>query len=201
MTRYTYVGEDDSGNEIVNTVEAADRFAVYATARAQGHTVSSISEESKYDPKRFFNVKRLNYMLSRVKADELVMVTRNLGSMLTAGLTVTRALGVIERQSTNPRLKGIVQKMVERINQGDPFYETLKEFPETFNDLYVAMVRAGEESGKLADTLQVLAVQLERAANLKKKVKGAMIYPAIVMTVMVVIGFSGGSFVPLQTML
>ncbi len=116
------------------------------------------------------------------------MVTRNLGSMLVAGLTVSRALSVIERQSSNPRLKGVVKRVIARINEGDPFYETLKEFPEVFSDLYVAMVRAGEESGSLAESLKTLSIQMERATNLKKKIKGAMIYPAIVITIMVIIG-------------
>ena len=188
MARFTYHGEDSSGAKVTNTVEAADRFAIYAIARNQGHTVSSIESATNFNVKKLFNTERINYLPSRVKDDELVMMTRNLGSMLTAGLTVPRALSVIERQSSNPRLQGVMKRLVERINQGDPFFETLKEFPETFNDLYVAMIRAGEESGNLAQSLQTLAIQMERSANLKKKIKGAMIYPAIVMTVMVIIG-------------
>lgn len=188
MAKFTYSGEDHDGNKVKNTVEAEDRFAVYAIARNQGHTVTAIETAGKFDLKGKLNIDRINYLLSRVKEDELVMVTRNLGSMLIAGLTVTRALSVIERQSSNPRLKGVVKRIIDRINQGDPFNETLKEFPETFDNLYVAMVRAGEESGNLAESLKTLAIQMERASNLKKKIKGAMIYPAIVVTVMVVIG-------------
>ncbi len=188
MATFTYTGEDREGNKVTNTVEAEDRFAVYAIARNQGHTVASIDTKGKRRLGGSWNMERLNYMMSRVKEDELVMVTRNLGSMLVAGLTITRALSVVERQSSNPRLQGVVKRIIERINQGDPFNETLKEFPETFNNLYVAMVRAGEESGNLAESLKTLAIQMERASNLKKKVKGAMIYPAIVVTVMVVIG-------------
>lgn len=188
MPKFTYTGEDSSGQPVTDTVEANDRFGVYAIARSSGHTVSKIEEISGFNYKRFLDVDKINYYLSRVKEDELVMMTRNLGSMITAGLTVPRALSVIERQSSNPRLKGVTKRIVERINQGDPFYETLKEFPEVFNDLYIAMVKAGEESGNLAESLQTLAVQMERSSNLKKKIKGAMIYPAIVITVMVVIG-------------
>ncbi|MCA9362036.1 type II secretion system F family protein [Candidatus Kaiserbacteria bacterium] len=188
MPTFTYKGEDGEGNKVTNTVEAKDRFAVYAIARNQGHTVTSIAESTKFSMHRFFDMEKINYHLSRVKDDELVMVTRNLGSMLVAGLTVSRALSVIERQSKNPRLKGTITRILERINQGDPFYETLKEFPETFNDLYVAMIRAGEESGNLAGSLQTLSVQMERSTTLKKKIKGAMIYPSIVITVMVIIG-------------
>lgn len=188
MALFEYSGEDSQGNKITNTVEAPDRFAVYAVARDQGHTVASIEATSKFSVQRFLNIERINYLLSRVKDDELVMVTRNLGSMLTAGLTVSRALSVIERQSSNPRLKGVVKRIVERINQGEQFCVALSEFPETFNDLYVAMVRAGEESGNLAESLQTLSIQMERSTNLKKKIKGAMIYPSIVIVVMVVIG-------------
>ncbi len=188
MSTFTYVGEDRDGKEIENTVEAEDRFSVYAVARNQGHTVSSIEETSGFNFKKLLNIERLNYLLSRVKDDELVMVTRNIGSMLTAGLTLSRSLSVIERQSTNPRLKGVMKKIIEKINQGDPFYESLKQFPKTFNNLYVAMVRAGEESGNLAESFKTLAIQMEKAANLKKKIKGAMIYPAIVSIVMMVIG-------------
>jgi len=188
MAIFTYTGEDSSGKKIKNSVESEDRFGVYAIARSQGHTVDTIETSSPFDVKKLFNIERINYLLSRVKTDELVMTTRNLGSMLTAGLTISRALTVVERQSSNPRLKGVVKRIVERINQGDQFNEALKEFPEVFDDLYVAMIRAGEESGNLAESLQTLAVQMERSSTIMKKVKGAMIYPTIVIIVMVVIG-------------
>jgi len=84
-------------------------------------------------------------------------------------------------------MKGVMKNMVEKINQGEPFYESLKNYPEVFDDLYVAMIKAGEESGNLAEALQTLAIQMERSNNLVKKVKGAMIYPTIVIIVMVVI--------------
>ncbi|MBP6924110.1 MAG: type II secretion system F family protein [Candidatus Pacebacteria bacterium] len=188
MPVFTYYGEDREGEKVSNTVTANDRFAVYSIARNQGHTVVSIDEGSRLVIKKLLNVERINYFLSRVKQDELVMVTRNLGSMLTAGLTVSRALSVIERQTRNPRLRGVTKRIVERINQGDQFNQALSEFPEVFDNLYVAMVKAGEESGSLAESLKTLAVQMERSSNLKKKIKGAMIYPAIVITVMVGIG-------------
>lgn len=188
MGVFTYHGEDQSGQKVSSTVTAADRFAVYAIAREQGHTVTSIEEGSTFRLKKVLNVERINFFLSRVKEDELVMMTRNLGAMLTAGLTVSRALSVIERQSKNPRLKGVIKRITERINQGDQFPEALTEFPDVFSDLYTAMVRAGDESGHLAEALKTLAMQMERASNLKKKIKGAMIYPSIVITVMVLIG-------------
>jgi len=187
MPTFTYTGQDTQGNKVVETVTADDRFAVYAIARNVGHTVSKIDAASKFNIKKLFNVERINYHLSRVKNDELIMVTRNLGSMLVAGLTVSRAFSVIERQTKNPKLKGVTKRLIERINQGDQFHVGLQEFPEIFSDLYIAMVKSGEESGNLAQSLQTLSMQMERSNNLIKKIKGAMIYPAIVVTVMVII--------------
>ena len=175
MGKFTYSGQTQDGVKVTKTVEATDRFAVYEIARKEGNTVSSIDEGKGFSLQRYIDIEKVNYYLSKVKQDELVMVTRNLGSMLIAGLPLSRALSVIERQSTNPRLKGILIQIQARITKGDQFNEALSEFPKTFNDLYVAMVRAGEESGTLSDTLQILSIQMERASSLRKKIKGAMI--------------------------
>lgn len=188
MARFTYQGQDKDGNAVKETVTAADRYTVYDIARSNGHTVSSITEHGGFGGGAGWSVERINVMLGKVKQDELVMLTRNLGSMLVAGLTVTRALSVIERQSKNAKLKHVVKAIIARINKGDAFFEALKDHPKVFDDLYIAMIRAGEESGNLAESLKTLAVQMERSSNLKKKIKGAMMYPSIVITVMVIIG-------------
>jgi type IV pilus assembly protein PilC len=188
MPKFTYIGEDQEGNKVTQEVTADDRYAVYDIARQSGHRISNIEESNTKGLGKWLDVEKINAKLSRVKADELVMVTRNLGSMLTAGLTVTRALSVIERQSKNPKLKKVLKEIIEKINNGRQFYEALKDAPEVFSDLYVAMIKSGEESGNLAESLKTLSVQMERASNLTKKIKGAMIYPAIVISVMIVIG-------------
>jgi len=188
MPTFTYTGQSDTGAKVEKTVEAVDRFAVYELARKEGYTVDYIAEGKTISIQKFLNIERINYYLSRVKADELVMMTRNLGSMLTAGLALSRALSVIERQSSNPRLKGVLTTVQARINKGDQFNEALSEFPKVFDDLYVAMVRAGEESGSLSDALGILSIQMEKASALRKKIKGAMIYPMIVITIMIGIG-------------
>ncbi len=188
MATFTYKGTDNNGGAVKETIEAKDRFAVYEIARTNGHTVSAILESHTFDLGRFLNLEKVNYYLSRVKLDELVMATRNMASMLRAGLPISRALSVIERQTKNPRMKGIMVSVREDIAKGTPFHECLKKYPETFSKLYVAMVHAGEESGSLAASLDTISLQLERSSNLKKKIKGAMIYPAIVITVMLILG-------------
>ena len=188
MAKFIYTGLDTEGKKVKETVTADDRYAVYDIARSNGHTVDGITESSGFSFKNLIDIEAINYKLGKVKQDELVMMTRNLGSMLTAGLTITRALSVIERQSTNAKLKGVTKQLVDKINKGGQFFESLNDFPEVFSDLYVAMIKAGEESGNLAGSLQTLAVQMERATNLKKKIKGAMMYPSIVLIAMVIIG-------------
>jgi type II secretory pathway component PulF len=189
MPKFVYTGTDDNGANVRRTVTADDRFAVYDIAREAGHEVAEIKAHTGWLPVSWFDLETINYHLNRVSQDELVMVTRNLSSMLVAGLTFSRALSVIERQSSNPRLQGITKRLIGQINQGDQIHVAMQAFPNTFDDLFIAMVRAGEESGKLADALQTLSRQMQQSANLKKRIRGAMMYPSIVLTVMVGIGF------------
>lgn len=188
MKRFTYKGSTKDGQPIVETVEANDRFSVYDIARERGVNITSVEEEGKLSPRNLFNMDRINAFLSRVSTDQLVLMTRNLSGMLKAGLPLTRALSVIERQSQNPKMKQVIADVRERIQKGDQFNSALAAHPRVFDELYVAMVRAGEESGGLSDTLATLSIQMERASSLKKRIRGAMIYPAIVITIMTLIG-------------
>ena len=188
MATFTYTGTTRDGEKVTETVEAVDRYAVYEIARVNGHTVSGINEKKRFSLRGMINTEKIDYFLSRVKSDELVTMTRNLSSMITAGLPLTRALSVIERQSGNPKLRYTLKSIREEINKGQSFHDTLAKFPNVFSNLYVAMVRAGEESGQLSGALKTLGVQMERSSTLKKKVKGAMIYPTIVIVIMLLIG-------------
>lgn len=188
MPKFTYTGTNRNGESVKETVEAADRFAVYDIAREQGVLIAKVEEDGRFSLKRAVNMERINALLSRVSTDHLVQTTRNLSGMLKAGLPLSRALSVIERQSTNPRLKLVISDVRERVQKGDQFNQALGAHPRVFDDLYVSMVRAGEEGGGLADALGLLSVQMERAANLKKRIKSAMIYPTIVLTIMAGIG-------------
>jgi type IV pilus assembly protein PilC len=188
MASFTYTGTNRDGKKVTETVNADDRFAVYDIARDQGHIVDEVRDGNAIGWWALLSMDRVNYLLSRVKQDELVMVTRNLGSMLNAGLALARALSVIERQSRNPRLKGVLEDVRAQIEKGSQFHEALAKYPNVFSDLYVAMVKAGEEGGSLSDALETLGTQMERSSSLRKKIKSAMIYPTIVMIIMVVIG-------------
>ncbi len=188
MPTFTYKGAAADGTEVTETVEVADRYAVYEEARKAGHTVTSVAEARRFPRLQRFNMERLNALISRVKQDDLVMLSRNLAAMLKAGLALSRALSVAERQNSNPAVKRILHSVRDDVETGKQFNEALAAHPKAFSPLYVAMVRAGEESGGLAEALETLSLQLERSSNLKKKVRGAMIYPAIVIAAMGIIG-------------
>lgn len=173
----------------METVEAGDRFAVYDIARQSGHVVASVNAARSFSLSGGESlIERLNTLIGSVKQDEVVMFTKNLSAMLLAGLPMSRALSVSERQTKNPKFKHALRAINDRLTQGVAFHDALGEFQNIFSKLYISMVRAGEEGGTLAEALQVLALQMERSSTLRKKIKGAMIYPAIVVGVMSIIG-------------
>lgn len=174
--------ENDTYEE---TIEAEDRFAVYRDIRERGDTLVKLKEEGE---RKTFSLSFINEVLNNVSDDEKVVLTRNLAAMLEAGLTTSRALGVMEKQTKNPRLKSILNSIIADVRRGSTLSAALGKFRGVFSSLLISMVRAGEESGKLSDSLRVVALQMDRANRLKKKIRGALLYPSIVLIAMVVIG-------------
>jgi len=170
----------------VRSVEAASRFEVYAQVRSEGGFVIAIEERRGFD---MGTLAKYNISIGTgIKRTEIIRMAKNLSAMLSAGLSISRALSVIERQSNNVHLKKIATGVAESIKKGSSFHEALALYPDVFPDIFVAMARAGEESGSLADSLTVVALQMERSEELIRKVKGAMIYPAIVIIAVIVVG-------------
>jgi type IV pilus assembly protein PilC len=179
----TAVGKD--GDTYHEVIEAPDRFAVYRDVRARGDRVIDLAEDSLF---RGLSLSFITDSLHSISLDEKVVLSRNLAAMLEAGLTISRALGVMERQTKNPRLKSVIGSIIGDVKRGGTLSSGFAKFPNIFPALLIAMVKAGEESGKLAESLRVVSTQMERASNLTKKIRGAMIYPSIVLTAMVGIG-------------
>lgn len=169
----------------VKILEAPSRFAVYEQVQKEGGFVVELIE----DRGLFKTPEWLSYSIGTgVKRSEVIRLAKNLSAMLSAGLSLSRALSVIERQSNNKRLKKIVAELSEAIKGGSSFHETLGAYPKVFPQLFAAMVQAGEESGSLAESLTVVALQMERSEELIRKIKGAMIYPVIVVTAVFIVG-------------
>jgi len=180
--KVTFRKED--GTSDTRTVEAANRFSVYSDAEKAGESVTALEEIAGGS-----FVSKLNFTFGTgIKTDEQITFTKNMGAMLTAGLTLSRALSVMERQSSNKQLKKIVLALEAEVKAGNAFHEALAEHPKVFSKLYIAMAKAGEESGTLASSLAIVARQMERNNTLVKKVRGAMIYPGVILSAIVVIG-------------
>lgn len=171
----TYAGE----------IEAKDRFEVYKHVRAEGGTIISVTSEASH----VWSLAYWNAKLSTIKEHDKIVFASNLAAMLGAGLPVSRALAVAERQAKNPKLRNTLLIVRGDIQKGGTLYAALDKFPKVFSKLFVAMVRAGEESGTLGEALTSIAAQLDSAYQLKKRIKGALIYPSIIVVAIVGIGF------------
>jgi type IV pilus assembly protein PilC len=115
--------------------------------------------------------------------------------MLKAGLPLSRALAVLKKQTKNPKLNEILVSLIGSINAGETFSSALSKFPKIFSKLFISMVRAGEESGNLASSLSDIGINLEKSNSLTKRIKGALIYPGVIFSAMVIIGILLFAFV------
>jgi type IV pilus assembly protein PilC len=176
--KFTVTLKNAAGSDESRTIEAATRFAVYELIEKEGGHVVALEESSKgFAMPAWANIQ----FGSGVKTEQRIAFTKNLSAMLGAGLTLSRALSVIERQTANKYLKKILLDLENRVKEGSSFHDALAAYPKVFSKLFIAMTKAGEESGKISETLQVVAKQMDTSYTLTKKVKGAMIYPSIIL--------------------
>ncbi|MEA2701446.1 MAG: type pilus assembly protein PilC [Candidatus Parcubacteria bacterium] len=183
--KFSVVVRNSDGNESKETIEAASRLAVYEQVEKGGASVVSLEEKgASLALPAWANIS----IGSGVKTEQKITFTKNLSAMLGAGLTLSRALSVLGRQAENKVLKRIVAELEDAVKGGASFHEALAAHPKVFPRLFIAMTKAGEEGGKLAETLKVVGKQMETSHQLTKKIKGAMIYPSIILGAIVVIG-------------
>ena len=178
MAKFTYTAEKTDGEVYTGTAEARDRFELYAIVRREGGKIVTVSDDGGHG---IHSLDRVNAMLTRVKEFDKILFARNLSAMLSAGLSLARALAVLERQTNNPKLKQIIGEIASNVRRGDTLHGALAKFPNIFSSLFTAMVRAGEEGGDLPSSLVLVSDQMERMYQLKKKIRSAMIYPAIIL--------------------
>lgn len=130
---------------------------------------------------------KFNASFSKVKMIDKIIFARNLANMLEAGLSLTRSISVMEKQTKNKKLKNIYHELNSDISAGKNFHDALNRWNNVFPQVFISMVKAGEESGSLADSLKSIATQMEATYNLQKKIKGAMMYPSVIFSVMILI--------------
>jgi type IV pilus assembly protein PilC len=173
MATYTYTARDARGEIRSATIEAASRDDVVAQLRRQRLTIVKI-DESKAAPRK---------KGGRVSMRDIVIFTRQFSTMINAGLPLVQALDILARQSENKALQDVTKAVVFDVESGNTVADALSKHRNAFTELYVNMVAAGEAGGILDTILLRLAVFLEKNDALVRKVKGAMIYPAVIMAV------------------
>jgi len=175
------------GGEVYEAVmDAPDKFTVNEKVKAAGDTLVS-AEEASSTGGFWRGVRSLSF--GRISMRDKIIFSRNLGAMLEAGLSMSRALSVMEKQTRKAGFKKILGDINRSIGSGKTLHESVGEFPATFSSLFVSMIKAGEEGGTLAESLRVIAEQLESTYTLTKKVRGALMYPGIILLAMIGIGF------------
>ncbi|MDR3519372.1 MAG: type II secretion system F family protein [Candidatus Pacebacteria bacterium] len=183
---FSYRAKSKTGEIVENVLDASDRFALSRDLRSRGFTPLSVTEKNQGLSAKFSVFS--SSLFSRIKLSEQILFTKNLSGMLKAGLPLSRALLVLKKQTKNPKLNTILTSFTTDINGGETFSAALAKFPEVFSKLFVSMIRAGEESGNLANALTDIGINLEKSNALTKRIKGALIYPGIIMSAMIVIG-------------
>lgn len=187
MPKFSYIATDSSHKSVTGSTEQADRAAVIAALRKQGLRPISIKEASAISTVGFNLSKFLNS--NKVKSDHLVIMTRQLSAMVGAGVPLIRALTSLEQHTESPALKKILTSVISDVEGGSSLGDALAKHPNTFNDVYVNMVRAGEAAGILDDILKRLALQQEKNATIRKKVRSAMAYPSVLIGITILAFF------------
>jgi len=186
MASFSYIATNKQNKSLTGTLEASDKASVIATLSKQG--LRPISVKERTGKTSSFN---LNNLLGagKVKSDDLVMFTRQLSAMVGAGVPLLRALSSLEQHTESPALKKILGDIIKDVQAGAPLADSLEKFPNTFSDVYVNMVRAGEAAGILDEILKRLAMQQEKNSTMRKKVKSAMTYPMVLIGITVIAFF------------
>ena len=203
MATFQYIAKDSSGNEQRGTIEAGDRNSAIAAVRAQGLLPTALGEvkgasSAAAKPKAKapapakkkggamnkdikINIKMPKFLQGKIKTKVLTQFTRQLATLVNAGLPLMRGIEVLKRQMKDPRMSEALSGISENIAAGGTFSESLTQYPKIFDKLYVNMVKAGEAGGVLEVVLGRLAEFAEKSERIKNKVKGAMIYPIVVL--------------------
>ena len=207
MATFQYIAKDSAGNEKRGTVDAGDRNSAIAAVRAQGLLPTALGEvkaaaapaakaaakkgqkAAKAAPAKKggmnkdikINIKMPGFLQGKIKTKVLTQFTRQLATLVNAGLPLMRGIEVLKRQMKDPRMLEALTGISENIAAGGTFSESLTAYPKIFDKLYVNMVKAGEAGGVLEVVLGRLAEFAEKSEKIKNKVKGAMIYPIVVL--------------------
>lgn len=178
---FTYTAVDKSGKKHEGTLEAASEAAVGQLIARQNMRAIVIKKEASKGMTLSFLTKQ------KVKPKDLVIFTRQLATMIDAGVPLVRSLATLQNQTDSPVFKTHIQEVSKDVESGLSFAESLEKHPRIFSSIYVNMVRAGETGGILDDILKKLAIQQEKDARIRGKFKSAMTYPAVLISITTIV--------------
>jgi type IV pilus assembly protein PilC len=184
MAKFQWEARSRTGAVQSGVMEAKSRDMVEAQLKKYGFGGISIKEEGKG---LNMEIKLPAMFGKKVTTKELVIFTRQFATMIDSGLPLVQCLDILSSQQENPTFKGVLLKVKESVESGSTFADALAKHPKVFDQLFVSLVAAGEVGGILDTILNRLASYTEKAMKLKKQIKGAMVYPATVMGVAVVV--------------
>jgi type IV pilus assembly protein PilC len=182
---FHYKAINKTGDIISGFKKSTDEVSLSKELETEGIKLLSADEVSKFN---FRKIGQKILTAGTVSTHDKIIIYKNLGAMLDAGLPLSRALTVMSKQAKNRKLKKVLDNVNESVRKGSSLSESLEAFPKIFTPLMVSMVRAGEETGNLVDALRVTAGQMDNTYKLQKKIKGAMIYPGVIISAMTLIG-------------
>lgn len=183
MPIFTYQARTKEGTSQEGLVEASSRPMAEETLRQQGMTIIALALQAK---KPF--IESTLSIFNPITSKDKMLFFRQLSTMIEATLPIVQALRILANQARNPKFKNMIERIVHEVEGGAALSGALALFPDVFNEFHIGLIRAGETSGKLDETLIYLADQLEKDYDLLSKVRGALVYPIIILVGVVVVG-------------
>lgn len=181
MKRFNYQARDQATDKIVRaSIQADSEQAAAKMLLAQGftpHDINEIDESSNF----------LARLTGRITTKDKVVFTRQLATLIGAGLPLSQSLHTVQEQTSNARLRGVIEEITSSIEGGKSLYDSFSKHPEVFSNVFLALIQAGEASGTLDDALLRIAAQQEKDAAMMSKIRGAMVYPMIVLVVIMLV--------------
>src|SRR5579863_10210962 len=178
MAHFKYTARNNLGKMIEGSIDAPAQKIAMEKLRGQRYTVMSVVEIDSAGAFSF--LKRLNPFRNSVSGKDLVIFSRQLATLVSAGVPIVQGLNILSEQIASPAFQKVISGVRSDIESGIAIADALKKHPNAFSELYVSMIRAGETGGVLDTILERLSSYLESAEELKSKVKGAMVYPLVV---------------------
>jgi type IV pilus assembly protein PilC len=180
MPHFKYTVKDASGNTVTSTADSKNRDTLIDILRKQGATIISLEEDKAAEVK-------MTQLAKKVKLDDLVIFSRQLSTMVEAGIPLVNVLDILSQQIEKKGFAAVVKKIRDDVETGSSFSQALAKHPKIFSSLYINLVKAGESSGMLDEILNRVATYLEKTSALQRKVKTAMVYPVAVVSISIAI--------------